>query len=220
VHDVVQLPETQNGAVPVQSAFVVQVVCEASGTHTDLVHVNPAVQLVEPPQPGRHWPLSQTSAPPHSLESVQTSAEAVQAPATQSSPLVQSVSFVQAHGPFDPPQTGFTGASLFASDPASVFASDLASESDLASPAASVFASSFASALASGFVLASWPPSFDPESTPASRVFVPVGTGGAFQYPSSVPHPDDPRLHRSSAGFAPLSLGGPCGCVHPAPVRV
>jgi hypothetical protein len=126
-----QLPETQYGAVDVQSALDAQL-DDAFGSQTDFVQVKPAAQVFEGPHGGRHWPFAQTLLPAHWLEKVQTAVAGWQAPATHESPAAQSAAVVHLQGPFVPPHTGAASTATFASP-----ASDVAFPSGAASGAAS-----------------------------------------------------------------------------------
>ncbi len=101
MHAEVQVPDTQNGVEPEQSALVLQPV-PGLGTHAPLTHIEPEGQVV-PEQAGRHLPSSQTSPVGHWLEYLQTVFDGSQAPATHTSPPEQSLFVVHGQGPLDPP---------------------------------------------------------------------------------------------------------------------
>jgi hypothetical protein len=102
---VLQVPDTQIGALAGHCALVWHVLAGGLGTHAPLSQVEPVGQaFVE--QSGRHWPLSQTSPAGHWLEYWQAFEAAVQVPPAHVWPGAQSAFVVHAQGPRSPPQVG------------------------------------------------------------------------------------------------------------------
>jgi hypothetical protein len=104
VHAEVQVPPTQYGVIPWQSALVLQLEV-GFGTHTPFeLQVKPIGHGVEPEQLATHWPSSQTWSALHWLEYLHTVVDGSQAPLTHESPLGQSLLVEQGQGPAVPPQ--------------------------------------------------------------------------------------------------------------------
>jgi hypothetical protein len=105
VHAGVQVPATQTGVEPLQSALVLQPVPGLGSQTFLLLQVVPVGQApLVPPQLGSHLPSAQTSFDAHWLENLHTVVDGSQDPDTHTSPVEQSEFAAHGQGPLVPPQ--------------------------------------------------------------------------------------------------------------------